>query len=61
MYHRLRKCIEGHICICFCAYVLQLKMERQLKAAQSNITAERARELVKTMYALTYTMPDKPR
>ena len=32
-------------------------MERLLKAAQSNITVERARELVKTMYALTYTKP----
>ena len=57
MYHRLRNRIEGHICICFCAYVLQLEMERLLKAAQSSITVERARELVKTMYALTYTKP----
>ena len=57
MYHRLRNRIEGHICICFCAYVLQLEMERLLKAAQSNITVERARDLVKTMYALTYTKP----
>lgn len=57
MYHRLRYRIEGHICICFCAYVLQLEMERLLKAAHSDITLERARELVKTMYALTYTKP----
>ena len=48
---------EGHICICFCAYVLQLEMELLLKAAQSSITVERARELVKTMSALTYTKP----
>lgn len=57
MYHRLRNRIEGHICICFCAYVLQLEIERLLKAAKSNITMERARELVKTMYALTYVRP----
>ena len=57
MYHRLRNRIEGHICICFCAYVLQLEIERILKAAGSAITIERARELVKTMYALTYTKP----
>ena len=57
MYHRLRNRIEGHICICFCAYVLQLEMERLLKAANSTITIDRARELVKTMYALTYTKP----
>ena len=57
MYHRLKNRIEGHICICFCAYVLQLEMERLLKEANSAITLESARELVKTMYALTYTKP----
>lgn len=55
MYHRLRNRIEGHICICFCAYVLQLEIERLLKAANSGLTINKARELVKTMYALTYT------
>ena len=57
MYHRLRNRIEGHICICFCAYVLQLEMERLLKAAGSDITIDKTRELVKTMYALTYIKP----
>lgn len=57
MYHRLRNRIEGHICICFCAYVLQLEIERLLNAAGSDISIERARELVKTMYALSYTKP----
>lgn len=57
MYHRLRNRIEGHICICFCAYVLQIELERLLKAAGSDITVDKARELVKTMYALTYTKP----
>lgn len=57
MYHRLRNRIEGHICICFCAYVLQLEIERLLKGANSGLTINRARELVKTMYALTYTKP----
>ena len=57
MYHRLRNRIEGHVCICFCAYVLQLEIERLLKNANSKITIERARELVKTMYAMNYTPP----
>ena len=57
VYHGLRNRIEGHVCICFCAYVLPLEMECLLKAAHSDITGERARELVKTMYALTYTKP----
>lgn len=55
IYHRLRNRIEGHICICFCAYVLQLEIERLLKAAHSELTLNKARELVKTMYAITYT------
>lgn len=55
MYHRLRNRIEGHICICFCAYVLQLETERMLKNAGSKITLERARELLRTMYAISYT------
>lgn len=57
MYHRLKNRIEGHISICFCAYVLQLEMERLLKAVGLSITLEKARELVKIMYALTYTKP----
>lgn len=57
IYHRLRNRIEGHICICFCAYVLQLEMENMLKTMGSTITLEQARELVKTMYAMTYTKP----
>ena len=57
IYHRLRNRIEGHICICFCAYVLQLEVERLLKEANSNITVDRAREIVKTMYGITYTKP----
>ena len=55
MYRRPRNRIVGHICICFCAYVLQQELERLLKAAGSDITIDKARELVKTMYALTYT------
>lgn len=61
MYHRLRNRIEGHICICFCASVLQLEIERLLKAAGSDITVDKARELVKTMYALTHTKPGHTR
>jgi len=38
--------------------VLQLEIERLLRAAGSELTMNRARELVKTMYALTYTKPE---
>ena len=57
IYHRLRNRIEGHICICFTAYTIMLELERMLKAAKSEITIYRAQELVKNMYASTYTLP----
>ena len=57
IYHRLRNRIEGHICICFTAYTIMLELERILKAAKSEITTYRAQELVKNMYAITYTLP----
>lgn len=57
IYHRLRNRIEGHICICFTAYTIMLELERILKEAKSEITIYRAQELVKNMYAITYTLP----
>jgi transposase len=59
IYHYLRNRIEGHICICFTAYSILLEMERMLlKHAKSNITLKRAQELTKTMYQLTYRLPN---
>ena len=52
IYHRLRNRIEGHICICFTAYTILLELERLLKKAKSEITINKARELVKNMYQL---------
>ena len=57
IYHRLRNRIEGHICICFTAYTIMLELERILKAAKSELTIYRAQELVKNIYAITYTLP----
>ena len=57
IYHRLRNRIEGHICICFTAYTIMLELESILKAAKTDITIYCARELVKNMYAITYTHP----
>lgn len=57
IYHHLRNRIEGHICICFTAYTILLEMERMLKHAKSEITINRAQELTKTMYQLTYSLP----
>jgi transposase len=57
IYHRLHSRIEGHICICFTAYTIMLEIERILKKAKCAITLNRAQELVKTMYQLTYQTP----
>ena len=41
--------IEAHICICFTAYTIMLELERELKAAKSD------------MYQLNYKMPNSHR
>ena len=58
IYHQLRNRIEGHICICFTAYTILLELERMLKKAKSAITINRAQELVRNMYCLSYILPE---
>lgn len=58
VYHRLRNRIEGHICICFTAYTIMLELERRLKVEDSDISLERAREITKTMYRLSFRLPE---
>lgn len=58
VYHRLRNRIEGHICICFTAYTIMLELERRLKVEDSDISLERAREIAKTMYRLSFHLPE---
>ena len=58
IYHRLRNRIEGHICICFTAYTIMLELERRLKSAACDMSLENARELTKTMYRLSFRLPD---
>jgi len=57
IYHRLRNRIEAHICISFTAYVIELELERLLKAAKSAITINRAREMVRNMYQIRFALP----
>ena len=58
IYHRLRNRIEGHICICFTAYTIMLELERRLKAAKVPFSLNKARELAKNIYSITYTLPE---
>ena len=58
IFHRLRNRIEGHICICFTAYTIMLELERRLKAADAPFSLNKARELTKNTYSITYTLPE---
>lgn len=57
IYHRLHNRIERHICISFTAYVIQLEIEKILKAAKSELTINRAREITRNMYQIRYALP----
>ena len=58
IYHRLRNRIEGHICICFTAYTIMLELERRLKKANAPFSLNKARDLTKNIYSITYTLPE---
>ena len=58
IYHRLRNRIEGHICICFTAYTIMLELERRLKKTNAPFSLNRARDLTKNIYSITYTLPE---
>lgn len=57
IYHRLRRRIEAHICIAFCAYKIYKELERQLKEKGSSLTPERAIEIANTIYKITIQTP----
>jgi len=61
--HRLKRGIEAHICIAFCAYKIYKVLERQLKIKNAQISPEKAIDIAKTIYFiiiqtnLSNTMP----
>lgn len=57
VYHRLQRRIEAHICIAFVAYKVYKELERQLKVNQASISAAKAIEIAKTIYAITVKTP----
>lgn len=58
IYHRLRRRIEAHICICFVAYTVYKELERRLYEAKAPFSVLRAIELTQTMYQLSVVLPD---
>ena len=57
IYHRLPDRISAHITISFCAYKLYKELERLLKAKESNMSPEKALDLMKTIYQIQVKLP----
>lgn len=57
IYHRLRKRIEAHICIAFCAYKIYKELQRQLKDKLPHISPEKAIDILKTIYRVSVITP----
>jgi transposase len=57
VFHFKQSRIEAHMCIAFAAYKLYKELERQLKEKQSDLSAEKAINIAKTIYSLTLTTP----
>ncbi len=53
IYHRLKRRIEAHICISFCAYKIYKELERQLNIKKAGISPEKAIDIAKTIYEIT--------
>jgi transposase len=57
VYHYLKKRIEAHICISFAACKIYKELERQLKERNSTWSPEKAIDIVKTIYKVTFQSP----
>jgi transposase len=61
IYHRLPGRISAHIIVAFTAYKLYKELERQLNDKKSNLSAEKAIELMKTIFQLKVQLPESKR
>lgn len=57
VFHYLKRRIEAHVCISFAACVVYRELERQLKTKNSELSCERAIDILKTIYTLTIITP----
>jgi hypothetical protein len=53
----LKKRIEAHICIAFMACKIYKELERQLTIKKAGISAEKAIDILKTIYSITIRSP----
>ncbi|MCX2474238.1 IS1634 family transposase [Pedobacter sp. MC2016-05] len=57
IYHRLPARISAHLVIAFASYKLYKELERQLKEKNTNLTVEKAIDLMKTIFKITIQLP----
>lgn len=58
IFHRKKDRIEAHLCIAFASYAVYKELERQLVIHKIDISPAKAIELTKTIYQLTFLLPD---
>jgi len=59
IYHRLQRRIEAHITINFVAYKVYKELERQLKEKKSELSPEKAIEIVENIYEIEVKVPNQ--
>ena len=57
IYHRLKRRIEAHICICFSAYAIYKELERILSKNNIDLSPEKAINEIKEIRQLRYVLP----
>ncbi len=57
IYHQKKRRIEAHICIAFAACKIYKELERQLKQNKSELSPEKAIEILKTIYGINLKLP----
>ena len=57
IYHRLTHRIQAHLIIAFCSYKLYKELERQLKENKLNLSAEKAVEIMQSIFTVTTKLP----
>lgn len=57
VYHRLERRIKSHLAIAFCSYKIYKELERQLAIKKLSLSAEKALDIMKSIYSITTILP----
>lgn len=58
IFHRKERRIRSHICISFVAYTIYKELERLLKKSNIDLSAQKAIEISKTIYEMSFVLPN---